>query len=142
MIIPMEFRVERRLPTTSEYNDLRRHAGWPTFAPAVAEKGLSNSLFSVCITDQNNTLLGFGRIVGDGAIYFHIQDVIVHPAHQRSGIGKLIMHELLEYTDRVASKNCSIGLMSSKGREKFYADLGFIERPNERFGAGMIKIKG
>ena len=30
--------------------------------------------------------------------------------------------------------------MSSKGRENFYKSFGFIERPNEKFGAGMIKI--
>jgi hypothetical protein len=31
--------------------------------------------------------------------------------------------------------------MCSKGREDFYKDFGFAERPSEKFGAGMIKIK-
>ena len=30
--------------------------------------------------------------------------------------------------------------MCSKGRENFYEGFGFVQRPNKRFGAGMIKI--
>jgi ribosomal protein S18 acetylase RimI-like enzyme len=137
----VEFNIQHRPPTVSEYNGLRQLAGWPTFNPALAEKGLSNSLFSVCIIDQRNSLLGVGRVIGDGALYFHIQDVIVHPNYQRSGIGKIIMNELLEYIDGVGGENTSIGLMCSKGREQFYVDFGFIARPNEKYGSGMIKIK-
>jgi GNAT superfamily N-acetyltransferase len=81
-----------------------------------------------------------GRIAGDNAIYLHILDVIVHPAHQRKGIGTLIMSALMEYVDTVASKNTNIGLMCSKGREEFYKGFGFITRPDEKFGAGMITI--
>jgi GNAT superfamily N-acetyltransferase len=137
----MKYRIEKRSPTVNEYNTLRQLAGWPVFDQALAMKGLANSLFSVCVLDADNTLAGFGRIVGDGAIYLHVSDVIVHPGHQRKGIGKMIMVELLAWADQVAGKNTNIGLMCSKGREKFYADLGFIERPSENFGAGMIMIK-
>ena len=137
----MEYRIEKRSPTVSEFNSLRQLAGWPRFEESRAQKGLDNSLFSVCILHQANGLAGFGRIVGDGAIYLHISDVIVHPDHQRKGIGKMIMTALMAWADEVAGQNTNIGLMCSKGREKFYAELGFIERPNEKFGAGMIMIK-
>jgi hypothetical protein len=30
--------------------------------------------------------------------------------------------------------------MATKGREAFYKKFGFIERPNEQFGAGMIQF--
>jgi GNAT superfamily N-acetyltransferase len=137
----MEYRIEKRSPTVSEFNMLRQLAEWPVFEEERARKGLANSLFSVCVLDGSNALAGFGRIVGDGAIYLHISDVIVHPGHQRKGIGKMIMTELMSWTDEVAGKHTNIGLMCSKGREKFYADLGFVERPSEKFGAGMIIIK-
>jgi ribosomal protein S18 acetylase RimI-like enzyme len=132
--------IERRLPTVAEYNSLRKLVGWPVFDEHVVQKGLTNSLFSVCVLDPAGKLLGFGRIIGDGAIYFHIQDVIVHPEHQRLGVGKQIMRELLQYTDEVGTKKSMVGLMSSMGREKFYADLGFAFRPNEKAGAGMTKV--
>jgi ribosomal protein S18 acetylase RimI-like enzyme len=136
----MEFKIEKRLPTVHEYNNLRQSAGWPTYEESLAAKGIANSLFSVCVTHANK-FIGFGRVIGDGAIYLHIQDVIVHPEYQKKGIGKMIMKELLTYVDLVAGKNTNIGLMCSKGREKFYADLGFTARPNDKFGAGMICIK-
>lgn len=126
-------------PTIGEYNDLRKSVDWPTFAPNLVERALANSLFSVVARDDGH-ILGMGRIVGDGAIYLHIQDVIVRPEFQRQGIGRLIMKELLSFAEKAGGKYTNVGLMCSKGREEFYKDFGFTERPNEKFGAGMIKI--
>lgn len=126
-------------PTIGEYNDLRNSVNWPTFAPSLVERALANSLFSV-VAHDDGYILGMGRIVGDGAIYLHIQDVIVRPEYQRKGIGSLIMKELLSFAEKSGGKHTNIGLMCSKGREEFYKDFGFIERPNENFGAGMFKI--
>jgi GNAT superfamily N-acetyltransferase len=137
----MTHKVERRLPTVTEYNTLRQLSGWPTFTPALAEKGLANSLFSVCVSNEQGLLVGFGRVIGDGAINLYIQDVLVHPDHQRTGIGKLVMTEIMNYIEPIGEKNTTTGLMCAKGKEKFYSDFGFIIRPNEKFGAGMIKIK-
>jgi GNAT superfamily N-acetyltransferase len=137
----MRFRIEHRTPTVEEYNQLKQLVGWPTLGDELTRKGISNSLFSVCAKGQDDHLIGFGRVIGDGAIYFHLQDVIVHPEYQAQGVGKMIVTELLSYVDSVAGKNSNIGLMCSKGREKFYAGFGFVERPSEKFGAGMIKIK-
>lgn len=135
----MEFNIEFKKPDIHEYNALQKAAEWPILEEALMKKGLANSLFSVCVS-HNDKLVGFGRIVGDDATYLHILDVIVHPSLQRKNIGRTIMQELLKYADTVSGKNTHIGLMCSKGREKFYEDFGFMARPNERFGSGMIKI--
>jgi ribosomal protein S18 acetylase RimI-like enzyme len=134
-------KINVRNPTVREYNELRRLAGWPVLETSLVSHGLSHSIFSIVITDEHDAIIGMGRIVGDGAIYLHIQDVIVRPQLQRSGIGKLIMGELLKHIESLGGKNTNIGLMCSKGREAFYRQFGFIDRPNEKFGAGMIKIK-
>jgi GNAT superfamily N-acetyltransferase len=136
----MQIAIIDRLPSTGEYLHLRKLAGWPVSEIRLTEKGLQGSLFGVCAVDSNNHVIGFGRVVGDGALYFHVQDVIVHPGHQRKGIGKMIMNRLLQYVNNTGGKNTNVGLMCSKGREKFYEELGFTARPNERFGAGMIRI--
>lgn len=136
----MNFKIAFKQPSIEEYNNLRKAAEWPILEDVLMKKGLANSLFSVCVLDDDK-LIGFGRVVGDDATYFHIMDVLVHPSWQRKNIGRTIMKELLKYIDTVAGKNTHIGLMCSKGREKFYADFGFIARPNEKFGSGMIKIK-
>ena len=136
----MNLRLTYRKPTIAEYNELRTLAGWPTYEALVVKTALENSLFSVCV-EADKTIVGMGRVVGDNAIYLHIQDVIVHADFQRQGIGKLIMDALLKYTEEVAGRNTNIGLMCSKGREDFYKEFGFKIRPSEEFGAGMIMIK-
>lgn len=137
----MELIVKKRSPTAEEYNELRRLAEWPMLDEELVREALANSLFSVVIENETGLIIGMGRVLGDNAIYLHIQDVIVRPQFQRQGIGKLIMNELLGYVNSIGGKNTNIGLMSSKGREDFYKSFGFIERPNEKFGSGMIKIK-
>lgn len=133
--------LTKRIPTVKEYNELRKLAEWPVMDEDLVKVGLANTLFSVVVHDDNGLILGMGRVLGDKAIYLHIQDVIVRPQFQKQGIGRMMMTELLNYTDSIGGKNTNIGLMSSRGREAFYKSLGFIERPNERFGSGMIKIK-
>src|SRR5687768_3378078 len=128
----MPYHLVIRTPSVAEYNEMRSLAGWPTFESALIKTALSNTLFSVCVEDSGN-IVGMGRVVGDNAIYLHIQDVIVHPDFQRKGIGKLIMDALLNYTEQVAGKNTNVGLMCSKGREDFYKAFGFRIRPSDKF---------
>lgn len=133
----MQLKIEQRIPTPEEYNYLRRLAEWPVFDHSTAEKGLLNSLFSICVINEMGTIVGMGRVVGDNSIYFHIQDVIVDPAFQKKGIGNIIMKELMEYIEKKSGKNSMVGLMCAKGKEEFYLKYGFIIRPNEKVGPGM-----
>lgn len=134
------FRADNRMPTVQEYNYLRKLVDWPLFEEKRVKKALANSLCGVCIVDSNNSIVGMGRIAGDDAIYLHLLDVIVHPEHQQKGLGKMIVTELMKYADKASGKNMQVGLMASKGREQFYIDLGFSVRPNNKQGAGMMKV--
>lgn len=134
-------KIQHRAPTIVEYIELRQLVGWPPIEDKLIEVGLRNTLFSVVMVDENDDIMGMGRIIGDNAIYLHIQDLIVRPSNQKNGIGTLLMKELLNYIETVGGNNTNIGLMCSKGREGFYKEFGFAERPNERHGAGMIMIK-
>ena len=62
----------------------------------VADISLKNSIGCITVKD-NEQMIGMGRIVGDGSIYFYIQDIVVHPDYQKHGIGKEIMHRLVTY---------------------------------------------
>ena len=69
-------------------------------------------------------------MVGDGGIYFYLQDLIVlPPAHQGSGLGRLIMDTLLDFISSRAGQGSFIGLMAAQGAAGFYHKLGFQERP-------------
>ena len=89
---------------------------------------------------MDGKIIGMGRIIGDGARIFYIQDLIIHPDHQRMGIGTEIVKKLIAYIEKLQLSNCSImvGLMSAKGKEDFYKKFGFRTRPNDFQGCGMI----
>lgn len=132
-----KYRIEIRKLNVDEYQILRGTTDWFTIEDKVVEKSLENDLFSVCVFD-NETLVGMGRIVGDGAIYFYIQDIIVIPGYQGRGIGRLIMNEIETYLDENAYNNSFIGLMAADDVQKFYHKFGYAERAETR--PGMFKM--
>lgn len=132
--------IVHRLPPAEEYNALRRSVEWPVFDSETVDRALANTLFSAVAIGEAGQVIGMGRVLGDNAIYFHIQDVIVRSDCKGQGIGNLLMQALLDYVASRSSLNTNIGLMCSKDREPFYRNFGFIDRPNEKFGSGMIKI--
>ncbi|WP_308722230.1 GNAT family N-acetyltransferase [Paenibacillus polysaccharolyticus] len=135
----MEVQILKKQISVEDYMNLREIVGWgnPDNIEAI-ERGLKNTLYSICIEVEEQTI-GYGRIVGDGGFTFYIQDIIVLPSYQRLGLGNKIMAELMEYITSTYPPGSSVGLMSAKGKEDFYKKFGFMERPNESYGAGMIQ---
>jgi ribosomal protein S18 acetylase RimI-like enzyme len=131
-----------RKATAEEYIDIRRSVGWKVPNMETALKGLDNSLFCVC-AEVGGKIVGHGRVVGDGFLVAYIQDIIVRPEWQGKGIGFKIMSEIMDFINRIYPVGATVGLMAAKGKQDFYKKFGFIERPNEKIGAGMSQwIKG
>jgi len=135
----MEVQILKKQISVEDYMNLREIVGWgnPENIEAI-ERGLKNTLYSICI-EVEEQIIGYGRVVGDGGFTFYIQDIIVLPSYQRLGLGNKIMAELMEYITSTYPPGSSVGLMSAKGKEDFYKKFGFVERPNEGYGAGMIQ---
>lgn len=125
-------------PTLDEYIYLCSSVGWENFMNfEVAETSIRNSVFSV-IVKENHNIIGMGRVVGDGAVYFYIQVIVVHPEHQGKGIGENIMSALMTYLQENAPDKAFIGLFASKGKEAFYEKYDFKDYfPNM---TGMFKV--
>ncbi|EIT84703.1 ribosomal-protein-alanine acetyltransferase [Fictibacillus macauensis ZFHKF-1] len=112
-------------PTLEEYKYLCDAVGWTdSMNFEAAEQSLQNSLYSYTVYYEKQ-IIGMGRIVGDGAIYFYIQDVVVHPAYQGQGIGKEIMNSLMTYLQQKAPNQAFVGLFASEGKEAFYEKYHF-----------------
>jgi len=124
-------------PVYVEYEKLRQVAGWVKVDREEVRKGLENSLFSVCAA-LNNKAIGCGRVVGDGGIYFYIQDVIVLPEFQGKGIGRYIVDAIMEYLREHAYDNSFIGLMAAKGVSAFYEKYGFEKRASDSPGMFLM----
>ena len=82
-----------------------------------------------------------GRIVGDGAVICYIQDLMIHPDYQKAGVGSKIIENLIAFVESIREDDTEmmLDLMCAKGREAFYEAHGFISRPNESLGPGMIR---
>ncbi len=122
------------------YLALRESVNWKKLSIEQAKKALSNSLYIICAYDGERPV-GMGRIVGDGAVICYVQDLVIRPDVQHMGIGGQILTRLKEYVDNLKSPNTEMmfALMCAKGREEFYKNHGFIARPTENLGPGMIQ---
>ena len=128
-------------PDPADYNRLRRDAGWPEMDPATAAASLPRSCFAVCAI-AGDTVVGMGRVVGDGGLCFYVQDVIVLREYQGRGIGSGIMERIMAWITAHAVADSYLGLMSAVGREGFYRRWGFVARPTEALGCGMTRMWG
>lgn len=139
MTLADNFQLKLASPTTAEFLSLRATVGWQGIAASAAETSLANSLFHVVIYD-GSVLVGMGRVIGDGVMYFYIQDVVVDPAYQGFGIGATLMEQIESYLSTAANKGATIGLLAAQGKEAFYARYGYVTRPNATLGHGMCKF--
>ena len=120
-----DYIVIKRVPSFAEYEVLCHAVGWTEFMNLdVAEESLNRSLFGVVIQHKEN-IVGMGRVVGDGKIYFYVQDIAVVPEHQNKGIGNLIMKAISEFLKENAPEKSFIGLFAAQGKESFYRKYGF-----------------
>lgn len=133
--------IGNRLPTAKQYNELRNIVGARTFDINLTEIAIKNSLYFVTVFDNEN-LVGMARVIGDGAITFYIQDVVIHPDYQGKNLGRKLMEKINLYLEQFIKKEQEIyvGLMAVLGKENFYEKFGFVKRPNDFLGAGMTKI--
>jgi ribosomal protein S18 acetylase RimI-like enzyme len=137
-----EYKIITRTPSYEEYKAICIGVGWEEFMNfEVAEKALNNSLYSVVIT-VNEEAVAMGRIVGDGHIYFYIQDIAVLPEHQKQGLGKMIMEHLMQYLHEKAPEKAFIGLFAAEGTLDFYQKHGLnqYEGLTGIFGVAPISI--
>lgn len=133
-----DIRLIAQAPKPEGYDALRAHVGWNKAGQVRANKALMQSLHCVSLYD-GDALIGFGRIIGDGAMNYYIQDVIVTSPYRGKGLGEKIMQSLMAWLARNAAPDATIGLMSVAGVEPLYRRFGLLARPDGIFGAGMTR---
>jgi ribosomal protein S18 acetylase RimI-like enzyme len=120
--------LENGTPSIEEYRDLRAVAGLSLKTVEQAERALQGSWYSVVVKSKDSgTVVGMGRIVGDGGWYFHIVDMAVHPDHQRKGLGDAIMAELMRRILDEAPQGPYVNLVADEAGRPLYKKWGFAE---------------
>lgn len=131
--------IKENVNSIEEFNYLYDAVGWGSYDEKVSEKALANTMYSVSVYDDDK-IIGYGRIIGDGICFLYIHDVMVIPKYQNKKIGSQIMNKLLEKVNKIKIENpyVRVYLGASKGKEKFYERFGFIKREDANLGSGMI----
>jgi GNAT superfamily N-acetyltransferase len=127
--VTRQYQLVERVATLQEYRHICTQVGWAEVmnfeAAAVA---LPRSLFGV-VAVLNEQVVGMGRIVGDGAIFYYLQDVAVLPDHQGLGIGTQIVDRLVELVKENAPEKAFFGVFAAQGTLPFYQRVGFDLHP-------------
>ena len=126
-IHPDSIRYTRKAPAIDEYQQLYTTTGWPEMPDERVKTALLNS-YCVLSAYCDDKMIGMVRVVGDSAMYFYIQDMVVSPDFQRLGIGREMMNLVLEFLKEHIDNNAFVGLMAAKHAQGFYRSFGFVER--------------
>lgn len=98
---------------------------WPERqAPQLAQ--VLSSDFAIGAWD-NQRLIGFARVISDHHFHAYIDDVLIHPDYQRTGIGSLMLAQLLEALHHINT----ITLFCSSDLLPFYELQGFRAHPSQ-----------
>jgi GNAT superfamily N-acetyltransferase len=122
------YRLLERPPTSAEYRSLISAVGWAAYTNFdAADAALAHSLYHV-VALHEDAVIGMARVVGDGAMFFYIQDVVVAPVHQGRGVGTLLLERVMGYLKGAAPEKAFIGLFAAEGTLPYYARFGFAVR--------------
>ena len=74
------------------------------------------------------------RLVGDGSLYFYIQDLVVDPYWQHQGVGRSMAERLEARLAEQASEGAHVLLIAAPDVAGFYANLGYSRLDDDTLG--------
>ena len=145
--------IVERLPTPEEYLGLVRAVGWDRGDRADgdpterAARALAGARFGVVALDGGRAV-GSGMVLGDGATFAYLKDIMVRPEWRARGLGTRIVEALLGALRRSEHDGLLVTLFTGQHLADFYERFGFsgpetlygmsrsIERPEGREAPG------
>ncbi len=134
---PQDYILIHGTPTPEAYVSLRREAGLTPMSFDAAKRGLPNTCFGVVIR-HGDTLVGMGRVIGDGGLVFQLVDIAVKPSCQGKGLGKRIVQALLTHLKQTAPKGAYVSLIADGQADKLYSQFGFKHTAPDSVGMSMF----
>jgi len=102
--------------------ELRQAVGWNRMDTELSDPRLKNS-FHLCAFDGSK-LVGYAAVVSNGVTDAYIQDVMVHPDFQRTGIGRQLMHKTIRHLTDDGVYMVSVIYGEAELRQ-YYEEFGF-----------------
>ena len=120
-----ELSSDERQTRFNEILDLYEAVGWTNYTsrPDALRAGYAGSL-ATWGAFAGDRLVGVVRVVGDGATIVFVQDLIVAPSHQRTGIGAQLMRAVMNRFSDVYQMELLTD--DGSGACALYERLGFV----------------
>lgn len=121
----IEFKTDKQIQM-SDLITLYNSVGWNAYTtdPYALNQAIINST-DVITAWQNNKLIGLIRAVGDKQTILYIQDILVDPNFQNQGIGKKLMHQILDKHKNIRQK--LLLTENTSQTTSFYKKQGFVD---------------
>jgi len=125
--LPSGYQLIPEAPGAEEYLRLRRESGLSPRTREQAAGALMASWAWASVRTEDGALAAMGRVLGDGTWYFHLADIATDPAHQRRGLGRVVMEDLIARIDAAAPPHPYITLLADPPGQRLYGSLGFVD---------------
>ncbi|MFJ4038469.1 GNAT family N-acetyltransferase [Microbacterium sp. NPDC090007] len=122
-----DLRLEPLAPSLDDYLELRRASGLTPKRPDQGAPALENSWAWRRIVDADGRSVAMGRVIGDGGWYFLVADIATLPSHQRRGLGRRVLEDLLAEIRAKAPEGAYVTLLADPPGQALYSSLGFTE---------------
>lgn len=135
--LPDGYSLHVETPAADDYLRLRVQAGLSPKSVEGATLGLPNTIHGVVVR-HDGRVVGMGRVVGDGGLFYQIVDIAVEPAHQGLGLGKAIVGALVEPLRSTAPDGAYVSLMADGEAHRLYAQFGFAPTAPRSVGMAFV----
>ena len=94
---------------------------------------MDHTLFRVSVFDDDR-IIAMARMIGDLGLNYYIKDVVVIPAYQGRGIGRLLINEPLKFVNDngIRGTGIFVELCAMPDKMPFYEKLGFDTNEAQR----------
>lgn len=141
--ISSNYTITHSLPTPEDYVRLRTVSGL-TPPPKHTNVAAALKVSLHCIVARHTPpgvdaaegkAIGMVRALGDGHVFVNIYDMCVDPEHQRQGLGKAMLKDMLAWIDANAS-TAYVSLEADPPGVRLYESVGF------RMAGGKAMCRG
>jgi GNAT superfamily N-acetyltransferase len=134
-----EISITYEKPSAQDYVSLRQRCGMGNKDIARSRIALENSLFTACIYNEDK-LIAFGRVVGDGGITYVVSDIMVDQDYRRKGFADKIMNAIDQFLEENTFDDSYVCLIANAPADHLYHKYKFEYLPENK--CGMLRKQG